>query len=258
MGNLCAGQSDREPLPVKGLSNQCPKPIRILIAHKEPIFRRGLRAVFDTQPDLRVVGEASDGAAAVKLAGKHAPDILLVDLDIPGLAGLEVLRQVQRWVPQVHSIILALKMETPETLEALELGARGVMPNDCTAELLLKGIRNVVAGQYWIGRNTVADLLESLASGTLAAPNGPLQKNSHLTPREIQIISGILRGESNKDIAKKFGLSENTVKHHLTHVFDKLGVGNRLELALFAMDRNLLGRRSAEPVPDAPASSPSN
>jgi len=205
-----------------------------------------------------VVGEASDGAAAVKLAGKHAPDILLVDLDIPGLTGLEVLRQVQRWAPQVHPIILALKMETPETLEALELGARGVMPKDCTAELLLKGIRNVVAGQYWIGRETVAGLLQSLASGTLASPHGPLQKKSHVTPREIQIISGILHGESNKDIAKKFGLSENTVKHHLTHVFDKLGVGNRLELALLAMDRDLLGRRFAEPVPRSPASLPSN
>lgn len=258
MGNLSARRSAFEPPLAKGLFHQCPKTIRILIAHGEPVFRRGLRAVIDTQPDLRVVGEASDGAVAVKLAGKHAPDILLVDLDIPGLTGLEVLRQVQRWAPQVHSMILALKMETPETLEALELGARGVMPKDCTAELLLKGIRSVVAGQYWIGRETVADLLQSLARGTPASPNGPLQKNSHLTPREIQIISGILRGESNKDIAKKFGLSENTVKHHLTHVFDKLGVGNRLELALFAMDRDLLGRRSAEQVPRAPASSPSN
>lgn len=258
MGNLSARQSDREPPPVKGLSNQYPKPIGILIADAGPIFRQGLRTVIATQSDLSVVGEASDGAQAVKLAGERTPDILLLDLAIPGLMGLEVLRKVNYSAPQVRSIILAPKTETPETLEALELGARGVIPKDSPADLLLKAIRSVMAGQYWVGRKKIADILQSLGKGMSAPLNGSRGNNFHLTPREIQIISGILRGEGNKDIARKFGLSENTVKHHLTNVFGKLGVGNRLELALFVVNRELLGRRSAEHVPHASGSSPSH
>jgi len=204
--------------------------------------------VIEAQSDLKVVGEASDGAEAVKLAGERTPDTLLLDLAIPGLAGLEVLRKVQHSAPQVRTILLATELETPETLEALKLGARGVIPKDSPADLLLKAIRSVMAGQYWVGREKMADLLQSLANGT-SAPKGPVGTNFHLTPRELQIISAILDGESNENIAKRFGLSENTVKHHLTHVFDKLGVGNRLELALFAMHRDLLGTRSAPPAP---------
>ncbi len=114
-----------------------------------------------------------------------------------------------------------------------------------------------MAGQYWVGREKIADILKALGNGTPADLNGSHVNSLHLTPRELQIISAILDGETNKAISKKFELSEDTVKHHLTHIFDKLGVGNRLELALFAMHRDLLGRYPAEHAQYASANSSS-
>ena len=241
----------------KGPAARSPKTIRILIAHGQPIFCQGLRTVLETQPDLQVVGNTCDGAEAVKLACELALDILLLDLAAQGLAGLEVFRKVQSSAPLVRTILLAADIDTPETLEALNLGARGLMPKDCSAELLFKGIRSVMAGQCWMGRERIADILQSLGNGRSASPNGPLENNFHLTPRELQIISVIVDGETNNGIAKKFGVSENTVKHHLTHIFDKLGVANRLELALFAIHHGLLDRRPAQHARRASAGSPS-
>jgi DNA-binding NarL/FixJ family response regulator len=213
--------------------------------------------VIETQPDLRVVGDTSDGAEALKLVREHAPDILLLDAAIAGLAALRVLHDVQSSAPSVRSIFLAAEAETSETVEALKFGARGVMRKDSPPDLLLKAIRSVIAGQLWVGREKIADILRSFGNGASAPPNAPLGNNFLLTSREIQIISRILQTESNKDIAKKFGISENTVKHHLTHVFDKLGVCTRLELALLVVNCELLGRRSAEHLPHPSAGSPS-
>jgi len=243
MGNLSAPGPVNGPATVNGHFVRDLKAIRILIADAGPIFRQGLRTLIATQSDLNVVGEASDGDQAVKLADQRSPDILLVDLAIPGLMALEVLRQIQCSVPYVRTIILGPETETPETLEALELGARGVIPKNSPTELLFKAVRSVMAGQYWVGREKIADMLQSLGKGPSAPLNRSLGNKSHLTPREIQIISGVLLGKSNKDIASKFGLSENTVKHHLTHIFEKLGVSNRLELALFGTNRDVLSRR---------------
>jgi DNA-binding NarL/FixJ family response regulator len=235
-----------------------PKVIRILIADGQPIFCQGLRKVIETQADLRVVGDTSDGAEALKLAREHAPDILLLDAAIAGLAALRVLRDVQSSAPSVRTIFLAAEAETPETVEALKLGARGVMRKDSPADLLLKAIRCVKAGQHWVRRDEISDVLQSPGKETSPWLNGPLGRNLLLTSREIQIITAILQGGSNKDIAKQLGLSEETVKHHLTHIFDKLGVCTRLELALFAMDYGLFRRGSADYAQHASASSPSH
>ena len=258
MGNLCAPVRVNGPATVKGHPVRGPKAIRILIADGQPIFCHGLRKVIETQADLRVVGDTSDGAEALKLAREHAPDILLLDAAIAGLAALRVLRDVQSSAPSVRTIFLATEVETPETVEALKLGARGVMRKDSPADLLLKAIRCVKAGQHWVSRDKISDVLQSLGKETSPWLNGPLGRNLHVTSREIQIISAILRGGSNKDIAKQFGLSEDTVKHHLTHIFDKLGVCTRLELALFAMDYDLFRRPSADYAQYASASSPSH
>lgn len=258
MGNLHAPGRVNRSANDNGLPDRSPKAIRILIADGQPIFRQGLRTVLETQPDMQVVGDTSDGAEAIGQAHEHAPDVLLLDLAILGLSALQILREVQSSAAQVRTILLAVETDTPETIEALKLGARGVMLKDCSAELLFKGIRGVMAGQYWMGREKVADLLESLTNRTSGSPNGPPENNFDLTQRELQIISAIVEGESNKGIAKQFGLSEDTVKHHLTHIFDKLGVDSRLELAIFAMHRGLLARRPPERAQGASASSPSN
>src|SRR5882724_12993014 len=160
--------------------------------------------------------------------------------------------------PSVRTIFLAAKAETPEAVEVLKLGARGVMRRDSPADLLLKAIRCVNGGQHWVRRDKISDVLQSLGKETSPWLNGPLGRNLHVTSREIQIISAILHGGSNKGIAKQFGLSEDTVKHHLTHIFDKLGVCTRLELALFAVDYDLFRRPSADYEQHVSATSPSH
>jgi DNA-binding NarL/FixJ family response regulator len=129
------------------------------------------------------------------------------------------------------------------------------MRKDSPADVLHKAIRCVKAGQHWVRRDKISDVLRSPDKETSPWLNGPLGRDLHLTFREIQIISAILHGGSNKDIAKQFGLSEDTVKHHLTHIFDKLGVCTRLELALFAMDYEVFRRPSADYEQDVSASS---
>src|SRR5882724_1382801 len=256
MGNVSAIGSVNGAATVKGRPVRSPKAIRILIADGQPIFCQGLRKVIETQADLRVVGDTSDGAEALKLAREHAPDILLLDAAIAGLAALRVLRDVQSSAPSVRTIFLAAEAETPETVEALKLGARGVMRKDSPADLVLKAIRCVNAGQHWVRRDKITDVLQSLSKETSPWLNGPLGRDLHVTSREIQIISAILHGGSNKDIAKQFGLSEDTVKHHLTHIFDKLGVCTRLELALFAMDYDAFRRPPADYPQHVSMSSP--
>lgn len=234
MGYTTVRRHVRRHRPARALLNQRPKAIRIVIADGQPIFRQGLRTVIESQFDLRVVGETSDGAEGVKLVRKYEPDVLLLDLAVSGLAALKVLRSVQSSASQVRSIVLATEIETPETHQALKLGAHGVMRKDSPPALLLKGIRSVMAGECWMARENMANFLTWLGNGTSPSADVPPGNHLHLTSRELHIISAIVEGETNKAIAERFGLSENTIKHHLTHVFDKLGVSSRLELAVFA------------------------
>jgi len=124
-------------------------------------------------------------------------------------------------------------------VEALQIGARGVVSKETATELLFKSIRTVVAGQYWVGRQEVSDLVAALR-GLLPAGADERSRSFGLTKRELEIVAAIVEGCTNRDIAQKFTLSEDTVKHHLTHIFDKLGVSNRLELAMFAVNHRLL------------------
>lgn len=212
--------------------------IRVLIADDHPLYRSGLRLFLTAQPNLTVVGEAADGDEAVLRAQELKPDILLLDLAMPRRPGLEALRDLVKAGSRVQIILLTATIEKAQILEALQLGARGVVLKESAPELLLECIQSVRAGQYWVGRESVADLVEILR-GLNPAPAG--KKGAYgLSQRELQVISAIVNGLTNKEIAVRFALSEDTIKHHLTRIYDKLGVSNRLELALFAMNFGLL------------------
>jgi DNA-binding NarL/FixJ family response regulator len=217
-------------------SNQ---PVRIVIADDHPIFREGLIKLLETRPDLRVVGTASDGEEALKLVAHLEPDVLLLDLSMPRMPGLVALKALQDRSARARTILLTASAAKAEILTALQLGARGVVLKESSSDLLFKSIYAVMAGQYWIGRDRVADLITTLRELSAPAPE-PQANLFGLTPRELEVVGEILGGSSNSDIAIKLAISHKTVKHHLTNIFEKLGVCNRLELALFAMHHQIV------------------
>ena len=221
--------------------NRREKTIRIVIADDHPIFRDGLRRLLETETDLKVIGEASDGGEAVKLARQLKPDIMLLDLSMPKQTGMDALRELTNAANSqpVRVILLTAAAEKRQIVEALQLGARGVVLKDSATQLLLKSIHTVMAGEYWVGRESVSNLVQYLRALVQSSGEEAKQKKFGLTPRELEIVSAVVAGYSNKEIAEYFKISEDTVKHHLSNIFDKLGVSTRLELALFAVNQSL-------------------
>jgi len=166
------------------------------------------------------------------------PSILLLDLAMPGLPGLEVLRALSGSSLPTRTILLTASIERDDIVRALQLGARGLVLKESASQLLMKAVRMVMAGEYWIGRDSVSGLVETLRTQMFS----PAESKFGLTPRELEIVSSVTAGYSNREIAQRFSLSQETVKHHLTKIFSKLGVTNRLELALFAISQHLVDR----------------
>jgi DNA-binding NarL/FixJ family response regulator len=228
-------------------------PIRILIADDHPLIRDGLRRLFDLQPGLSVVGEAADGAEALQKLKALRPDILLLDVAMPRMDGLDVLRTLAGGTTQVRTILLTASIESEEAVQALRLGARGVVLKESATEQLYKCIHAVMKGEYWIGHERIGDVLHALLRADRVPPESA-SPASTLTPRERQVIAAVVEGASNKDIGKTLGLSEQTVKNHLSNIYDKLGVSTRLELALYAVHHRL---PTDAPAGRAPAPQPS-
>jgi len=205
-------------------------PIRIMIADDHAIFRDGLRRLLVGEKDFTVVGEASDGKEAVALANEINPDVLLLDLAMPRVPGMEVLRELSRGKNSVYTILLTAAIQPFEVTSALQLGARGVVLKASPPEMLLKGIRSVYEGNYWVNGELLAASAQYWQDDKVGAS---------LTSREREIISAIRAGNSNKEIAAKFSISEETAKRHLSNIYAKLGLSSRLELANFANRHNL-------------------
>ena len=223
--------------------------IRIVIADDHPIVREGLRILLQSQPDFDMVGEATDGWEAVRVCARLQPDVLLLDILMPGGGGLDALTALEAEAPLVRTILLTGACEPHQLVTALTAGARGVLLKESAVPILFKCIRSVAANHYWIGRNDVIGLVEALRAAAAATVPARQDRTFGLTPRELEIVAGISAAETNKEMGVRLSIRESTIKHHLRNIFDKTGVFSRLELAVFALNHGLTSRgNSGQPV----------
>lgn len=212
------------------------KQISIVIADDHPILRDGLRRLLEAEEDFVVAGEACNGHETLEVAQQLSPDMLLLDFGMPGVPCLDVLRSLTARALPTRTLILTASIEPAELIKALQLGARGVVMKDSASQLLMKAIRIVMAGQYWIGRESVTGLVDTFRAHLVDTQ----ERRFGLSRRELEITTAVTTGFTNKEIAHRCGISEETVKHHLTKIYGKVGVSNRLELALFAISQRLV------------------
>ena len=217
-----------------------PASIGILIADDHAVFRYGLRTLLESKPGFTVVGEAVDGSEVAKLTRALKPAVLMLDLAMPGLTGIQVLRELASAEGDVRTIVLTAAIEEKQIVEALQLGARGILLKDAAIQLVTKCIERVLAGEYWIGREAVTSLIDYLHGLKRSTERTTQPSLLKFTPREQEIISAILTGCVNKEIAANLSISEETVKRHLSNIFAKAGVSNRLELAIWSMNKGFL------------------
>jgi DNA-binding NarL/FixJ family response regulator len=210
-----------------------PRQVRIAIADDHQIFRDGLKRLLESEPGFKVVAEAADGVDAVRVARESKPDVLLLDVAMPRMDGIEAMGTPE--VGSTRVIFLTAAIDPGELLRAVQFGARGVVLKESATRDLIDGIHSVMDGRLLIGPEIADDLAQAVrqAGSQRERPFG-------LTPREVEIVDAIAAGDSNRDIAVRLNISLQTVKHHLTSIFDKTGTSSRLELALFAIRHGIV------------------
>ena len=217
-------------------------PIRVLIADDHALFRRGLEMVLADEPDIELVGQASDGAEAVARAGEFLPDVVLMDIRMPKTSGIEAARAMKESAPSAKIVILTISDEEEDLFEAIRSGASGYLLKDIPLDEVADAVRAVYGGQSLINPSMAGKLLTEFA--TLAkrddeerAQQVPAPK---LTDREMQVLKLVARGMNNRDIAKELFISENTVKNHVRNILEKLQIHSRMEAVMIAVREKLI------------------
>jgi two-component system nitrate/nitrite response regulator NarL len=210
-------------------------PIRIVIIDSHTLVKAGLRLILDRHPGLKVVGEAGEANEGLEIVTSQKPDIILLNLDPFSSIGLEIIRKLSKASSCSRVILLARPDETQVLINAVQEGVLGIVMKTQTPEILIKAIQKVHAGEVWIERSMIANLLFGLTNAQRLITQDPQTESiAQLSPRERQVIQQIGQGLKNYQIAKQLSLSETTVRHHLTSIYGKLGVSDRLELLVFA------------------------
>ena len=215
--------------------------VRILIADDHPIVRDGLKKLLLLEEDFEIVGEANDGREVLERVQELDPDVLLLDLRMPNLDGLSALQALQQTNKRTRVIVLTASEDKNEFVQAMKLGCSGIVLKQTAPDLIVKSIRKVNAGEIWLDSHTTAAVMRQFQTGVDAAgmATGKGRERSPLSAREREIVALVAQGYKNKEMAEKMFISEQTVKNHLHNIFDKLGVSDRLELALYAIHKGL-------------------
>lgn len=217
------------------------KPVRVVLADDDPIVRDVLRNMLQQNSSCEVVAEAPDGREAIQAVRLQHADLLLLDLLMPNLPGLEALREITDTDPQLRTIVLTSSITKRQIVEALQLGARGVILKNSLSRLF-ECVEAICAGEYWIDGQRTANVMQVLQQYMSEEKKG--QRNTFgLTEREMEVVRLVCEGLGNKEIADRLQIAGETVKRHMTNIFNKVGMSSRLELALFAIDHGLVERQ---------------
>jgi DNA-binding NarL/FixJ family response regulator len=215
--------------------------IRVVLADDHPIVRDGLRKLLSLEDDIEVVGEASDGHELLRAVQEVNPDVVVLDLRMPNMDGLSALSAFQNLTPKPKVIILTASEDKNEFVQAMKLGCSGIVLKQTAPELIVKSIRKVYNGEIWLDSHTTAAVMRQFATPAdiLGMETTRTRERSPLSQREREIVGLVAQGYKNREMAEKMFISEQTVKNHLHNIFDKLGVSDRLELALYAIHKGL-------------------
>ena len=226
---------DNPKLPSSGSISA---PIRVLLADDHDLFRQGVRRLLEAAEDIDVVSEASNGEQAVRLVEEFAPDVVLLDIGMPDLSGIDAARIIKTRSPRTGLIMLTVHGEEEFLFEAIKAGAMGYLLKDCTAVELLRAVRVVYEGEGLLAPTMAAKVMHEFAkvrsTHDLAAVMNPL------TQREVEILQHVASGLANKEIALRLGISERTVKNHLSNIMEKLHVNSRTQAAVYALRSGLV------------------
>jgi len=217
--------------------------IRIMIVDDHPVFRQGLRDVLEIEPQIEVVGEAADGEKAIAVAGGLQPDVILMDINLPTMNGLQVTREIKSRQPDTNFVMITGYDDAEQVFHALRVGAAAYCPKDITPEALVRVILAVHEGNFVVGEKVmshreVVDWVEQKVGKMGGALGADMEEYLvPLSPREMEILEHVTRGMSNKEIAYKLGISHQTVKNHMTSILRKLRVDDRTQAAVYALSR---------------------
>ena len=238
---------------INGRAGHKTKMIDVLIADDHAIVRRGLRTLISGEPDMSVAGEAADGCEVVDLARELAPDVILLDLVMPGQSGLEAINQIKAENPEARVLVLTSFGDNDRVFSAIRAGASGYLLKDASPEQLLQAIHDVHSGESHLHPTIALKMLRELDNPVTAAANRPLTDDP-LTEREVEVLRLVAQGLSNQEIARTLTISERTVGNHIGSILRKLHLANRTQAALYALRRGLVDINSqtvAAPVESA-------
>jgi DNA-binding NarL/FixJ family response regulator len=214
--------------------------IRLLIADDHELFRRGLRMVLEDEDDIEIVDEAGDGEVAVELAREHAPDVVVMDVRMPGLSGIQAARRIKEEEPGTKILVLTISDEEDDLYDAIKAGANGYLLKEISIDEIANAVRSVHSGQSLISPSMASKLLDEFAAMIKKEEQKEEVPAPRLTPREMEVLEHVAQGMNNREIAKALFISENTVKNHVRNILEKLHLHSRMEAVVYAVREKLL------------------